>query len=78
MTEKYQEENYQFDSEFHRRYVGGEGVVRESGFVSLEKTRFESMSVDDILKMYRDYMHNPKAEFPEALKEELRLQGKAV
>jgi len=56
-----------FESEFHRKYVGGEGEVREKragfGLSSTGETR--AATLEDLLAEYRWYMRDPNAQLPE-------------
>jgi hypothetical protein len=65
-----------FDSEFHRRYVGGEGEVEDKPSVDGKQPRLEGMSVEEILEEYRRYVGDAEAELPEWLVEQLILIGK--
>lgn len=66
-----------FESKFHKQYVGGEGVVEDKGFVNLDKNdEIIPEKIEDILREYRKYVNDPKAELPEAIVEELRMLGK--
>lgn len=40
------------------------------------ENKVEPQSYEDILKVYRDYLHDPKAEFSPEIEEELKRQGK--
>ena len=44
--------------------------------LSWPENRVEPQTYEDLLKVYRDYMHDPKAEFPEEILVELKKQGK--
>lgn len=68
----------EFDSKFHKSYVGGEGEVVDKSWIRLEGIRMEAMSFEEIREEYRRYVNDPSAELPEPLLEELRVQGKVV
>lgn len=68
MTQKY-------ESEFHKRYVGGVGEV-DLGDIPKSKVEIVVQSYEEILDHYRKYVGNPEAELPEAILRELRIQGK--
>lgn len=65
-----------FDSNFHKNYVGGEGVVVDKQITTLKTREYSSQTAEDILAEYRRYVNDPKAELPEVILAELRLSGK--
>lgn len=68
-----------FDSKFHQQYVGAtDGEIVEKDAVGFERSVFVPQTIQDILKVYRAYVNDPKAELPEAILEELRAQGKII
>jgi len=67
--------NQTFQSEFHRRYVGGEGeVVEKPVFRAISE--YEGVSYEKILAEYRWYMRDAAAELPEEIMEMLKVCGK--
>lgn len=56
-----------FESEFHKKYVGGEGEVVESPLKVESSKVVKGMSKEDLLAEYRKYVNDPKAELPEGL-----------
>ncbi|HOX95805.1 MAG TPA: hypothetical protein PLI45_00270 [Candidatus Woesebacteria bacterium] len=62
-----------FDSEFHRRYVGGDGVVCEGPIVLISpmKTEIRPTTYEEVLADYRRYVGDPKAELPDEIKKTL-------
>ncbi|KKT36631.1 MAG: hypothetical protein UW26_C0042G0004 [Candidatus Collierbacteria bacterium GW2011_GWF1_44_12] len=68
--------NQTFQSEFHRRYVGGEGEVVERPMAVLSTRVIDAKTYQDVLSEYRWYMRDPKAELPEEIVEILKTIGK--
>lgn len=71
MTEK-------FESEFHKRYVGGEGEVEEKpvkfGLPSTGEIRLTTL--EDLLAEYRWYLRDPNAQLPEEVERQfLAIHG---
>ncbi len=66
----------EFDSIFHKHYVDGSGVVIDKGEPYRPKNEIKGQTYEEILAEYRAYVHDPKAELPEEILEELRKQGK--
>ena len=64
-----------FDNQFHKRYIGEPGDVVDRSLPRLS-TDMPILSYEDILKEYRAYVRDPKAELPEEILETLRLGGK--
>jgi len=64
-----------FDNQFHKRYIGGLGEVVDQPLSELI-TSIPTLSYEDVLKEYRAYVRDPKAELPEEILETLRLGGK--
>lgn len=65
-----------YDSNFHKRYLDGSGVVIDKGAPYAPKNEIRGQTYEDILAEYRMYMNDPKAEFTEEMLEELRRLGK--
>lgn len=63
-----------FDSQFHKRYVGGEGEIDEKSL--LEFSGVIGMSYEEVLDEYRRYMRDPHAELPEVIISQLKMSGK--
>ena len=61
-----------FESEFHKRYVGGEGEVEKKqikrGLPSTGEIR--PTTLEDLLAEYRWYMRDPNAQLPEEIKQQ--------
>ncbi|EKD52619.1 MAG: hypothetical protein ACD_61C00288G0001 [uncultured bacterium] len=66
-----------FDSQFHKKYVGGEGPIMEDARkpVTIDTT-YGGISIQDVLSDYRRYVGDPTAELPEEILEELIMAGK--
>lgn len=68
-----------FESAFHKRYVGGEGEVRQPELAEYaspwERNVLPSTTLEDILEEYRWYMRDQNAELPEELKKHLLTIG---
>ena len=57
-----------FDSEFHRRYVGGTGEIVEKPLTSLSnRCVVRPISMEQVLREYRVYVQDPHAELPEEI-----------
>ena len=58
-----------FESEFHKRYVGGEGEVKVEPItlISPEKHMVRPTTLEEIRAEYRAYMHDPDAELPQGI-----------
>lgn len=56
-----------FKSEFHKRYVGGEGRVEDGPIVliSPEKVFAKPTTLAEVEKEYRWYMNDPEAVLPQ-------------
>lgn len=66
-----------FESAFHKRYVGGEGVIEERPLASMgPKNELPVVTYEDILEEYRRYIGDSKAELPAEVLEELVKLGK--
>jgi hypothetical protein len=50
--------------------------MTESKPIPWTENRIEPQTYDELLKAYRDYLHDPDAEFSPEILEELRKQGK--
>jgi hypothetical protein len=57
MTEK-------FESDFHKRYVGGQGDVEEKETFVFPAKNVEKIPYDEILAEYRKYVGDSDAELP--------------
>jgi hypothetical protein len=51
-------------------------VMTEIKQIPWTENKVEPQTYEDLLKVYRAYMHDPEAEFPEEVLEELRKLGK--
>lgn len=60
MTEK-------FDNEFHKKYVSGEGEVRESEGTASLLSGERVMTYERVLAEYRKYINDPSAELPDSV-----------
>lgn len=69
MTEK-------FDSPFHKKYVGGVGVVEEKPVTVKPQWEYRGDTYEDVLAAYRKYVGDPNATLPDAIIEELERLGK--
>lgn len=59
-----------FESEFHKKYVGGEGEVLGKT-VLMPDTKGNGMgrtTEEEVLEEYRRYVRDPKAELPEEIR----------
>ncbi len=65
-----------YESAFHKRYVDGSGIVIDKGEPYRPKNEIKGQTYEEILVEYRAYVHDPKAELPVEILEELRKQGK--
>lgn len=65
-----------FDSNFHKRYLDGSGVVIDKGAPYTPRNEIKGQSYEDLLAEYRMYMNDPSAEFTEEMLVELRRLGK--
>lgn len=61
---------------FERRYLGLGGAVLETPEPYASKNEVVPQTYEELLKVYRDYMHDPKAEFTEEMLVELKRLGK--
>lgn len=67
MTEK------KFETEFHKRYVGGEGEVAEKEKPKSVAGTIRGMSYEDVLAEYRWYVRDSEAELPKEVEKQLQL-----
>lgn len=51
-------------------------VMTEQKQIPWPKNEVEAQTYEDLLKQYRVYVNDPKAEFPPEILEELKKQGK--
>lgn len=60
-----------FESEFHKKYVGGEGEVVEKPVKNEPKINVRGTTEEEVLIEYRRYIRDPLAELPEAIRSTL-------
>jgi len=70
------ETNQQYDSKFHRWYVGGEGEIAEKPAGKTSVREYGSMTFEEILEEYRRYVGDKTAQLPDEVLEKLRVWGK--
>lgn len=66
-------ENPVFDSEFHKRYVGGDGDIASKEAPVQPRMGLKKTTEEELLVSYRNYMHEPNIELPDWLKKLLFL-----
>lgn len=71
-----------FDSAFHKKYVGGVGSVDEGPVKEPKHHWYEPVTAEtkydlyeEVLKDYREYVRDNKADLPEEVKEDLKKLG---
>ena len=70
-------EKVTYSSRFHRWYVGDpEGEIAEGPIRAAETGKIRQVSVEEILAQYRAYVHDPEAELPQIVIDQLRVAGK--
>lgn len=61
---------------FERKYLGLAGQAETGEEPYAPKNEVTPQTYEDLLKAYRDYMHDPKAEFTDEMLVELKRLGK--